>query len=204
MKTTREILTDYLPAGSVDMVIRLVEEYRFQLRITKARRTKLGDYRPPVKKGFHRISVNHNLNPYLFLITLVHEIAHLVVWNQYKNRVKPHGKEWKRVFKELMSQFINDGIFPEDIELPLISYLRNSKASSVSDQKLTRALRKYDDQNFKTLEQLHYGKVFKLPDGRSFIRLEKLRTRYRCQSLNNKRFYLINALTEVVEAVVSD
>ncbi|HAD34265.1 MAG TPA: hypothetical protein DCF44_07170 [Chitinophagaceae bacterium] len=44
------------------------------------------------------MSVNGNLNSYHFLITLLHEIAHMLVWEQFRNRVKPHGLEWKHVF----------------------------------------------------------------------------------------------------------
>jgi hypothetical protein len=43
------------------------------------RQTRHGDYRKGVN-GKHEITVNSNLNKYKFLITLIHEISHLVAF----------------------------------------------------------------------------------------------------------------------------
>ena len=50
-----------------------------------------------------------NLNPYRFLMTLVHEVAHLVAFQKYGRAIKPHGKEWKFTFQTLMLPFIRPG-----------------------------------------------------------------------------------------------
>lgn len=198
MKKYKDILANYLPGDSEDIIIEWIISYRIHLKITRHRTTKLGDYRPPVKNHGHRISVNHNLNQYAFLITLVHEIAHLIVWEKHKNKVKPHGREWKQHFYELMQPFLKGGIFPDEMKKPLENYLGNSKASSVSDLELTRILKTFDNNNTPVLENLPEGAVFKLPGGRSFRKMNKLRKRYRCICLENNRAYLINPLAEVV------
>lgn len=37
-------------------------------------------------------------NPDLFLIdTAGHEVAHLVAWQKFQNRIRPHGPEWEQV-----------------------------------------------------------------------------------------------------------
>lgn len=130
MKRDREILSKYLPSAAVERIMKWLKEYKVQLSITRSRNTKLGDYRSPINGGAHRISINHDLNQYAFLITLVHEIAHLLVWEKYKTKALPHGKEWKGSFKELMKPFIQEGIFPEELKIPLMDYLQNAKASS--------------------------------------------------------------------------
>ncbi len=116
MKTYREILADYIPENAIPVALNWLENSNVQLRITKSRSSKLGDYRPPLLKKFHRISVNHNLNKYNFLLTFVHEYAHLKNWDQFQRNVKPHGVEWKKAFRELMEPFLEKDIFPADLK----------------------------------------------------------------------------------------
>lgn len=196
----KELLLEYLPEGSVDCVFQWIKEKKIHLKITKQRKTKLGDYRPPTHHPNHRISVNHNLNKYSFLITFVHEFAHLLVWEKHKGNVEPHGKEWKKKYRDLMTGFLHKEIFPEDIEKVLSKSIENSKAASTSDLKLSRILKKYDDQNeFLTLEDLKENTIFFIEGGRRFKKGQKQRTRYKCQNLDNKKFYLVHALTAVVK-----
>lgn len=100
------ILQKYIPAQAAILIARWIDEYKTELKISKSRATKLGDYRHPYGDKGHRISVNYNLNQYSFLITLVHEFAHLLNWNRHKNKVKPHGTEWKQAFQEMMKPFL--------------------------------------------------------------------------------------------------
>jgi len=192
------ILNQYLPGPAVEKIYDLIVDNKVHLKITKSRRSKFGDYRPPIKNPYHRISVNHDLNKYNFLITLVHEIAHLKVWNQYKNKVKPHGKEWKEEFKLLMQDFLGNNIFPAELQAALNSYLKKAKASSTSDQELTKILLKYDPEKEDViLEELPSGSRFMVPGGRSFIKNEKVRTRFKCLCLDNNRVYLFNPVARV-------
>ena len=195
-----DLLKKYLPEKSVEQVFEWIKFYKIRLKITKQRSTKLGDYRPPILKPFHQISVNYNLNSYSFLLTLTHEIAHLIVWEKFKNKVKPHGNEWKQEFKLLMKPFVQTNIFPPDLHQVIINYLKNAKASSGSDLELTRQLRTYDKNNHSALilEDLPIDSIFRINNGMKFKKGEKLRKRYACICLNNNKKYLINPLADVV------
>ena len=199
MNEYKIILRKYIPENAVEIIYTWIIQYKFHLRISRSRTTKLGDYRPPIRKQSHKISINFNLNKYAFLITLVHEIAHLIVWEKYKKSVKPHGKEWKTEFKYLMSNFFDNKIFPKDLSDALSVYLENAIASSVSDLELTRILNNYDNKSdLIVLEELPQNTVFKIHNGRIFKKQEKLRKRYRCLCLENKKEYLFNPLARVV------
>jgi len=195
----REILSQYLPEAAVEKVHKALVEHRIHLKITRGRKTKLGDYRPPTRYTNHRISINHDLNKYAFLITFVHELAHLIVFENHKNRVAPHGKEWKSTYKELMIDYLQPSIFPEEVLSVLKKSIQNSKASSTSDLKLSRVLQQYDTTNgFSKVEELPFESVFETQNGRKFRKGEKVRTRYKCRNLQNNRMYLFHPLTPVI------
>ncbi len=193
----KAILEKYLPGGAVDTIYEWLQKYHVHLRISRKRTSKLGDYRPPQNGNGHNITVNHDLNRYAFLITLVHEIAHLVTWEKHGRRARAHGKEWKQEYRLLMEPFIDQGIFPPEVEKALKAYLQKSYASSGSDVHLTRALQQYDADPGITLEMLEEGSIFTLPNGRTFRKGKKMRKRYRCESLDNRRIYLVNPLARV-------
>ena len=198
-----QILAGYFPEKALDLVVVLIEKYRVHFKIAKNRRTKLGDYRPPVKNRFHQISVNHDLNPYAFLITFVHEMAHLLVFERYGLKISaPHGKEWKKEYRQLMQRFIDLNIFPDDLKKELEKSIVNSKASSLSEMGLYRILKKYDqnssiEEDVIDLEKLPEGTVFYTKNGLRFQKGEKQRVRYRCFNLDNKQWYLFHPLTPV-------
>jgi hypothetical protein len=200
MKSDKDILLKYLPEESVPTVLDWIGRYNLKLSISKSRVSKLGDYRPPVRQRHHSISVNYDLNKYHFLITFVHEFAHLITWEKYKGKVKPHGKEWKEEFKTLMQSFIdNENIFPEDIRNALIEFF--NKPSRI-DTNLVRILKKYNlHSNETVLEDLPEGAVFKIYNGIVFQKQKKLRKRFRCKRLDDGRVYLVSPLmtVEVVE-----
>ena len=194
----KEILKEYLPERSINQVMKWIVQKNVHLKITKNRRSKLGDYRPPVNHSNHRISINHNLNPFAFLITFVHELAHLNVWESDKNAVSPHGIEWKTEYRSLMNTILEDNIFPDDIREVLSKSIVNSKASSSSDLKLSRILKKYDKYKLVThLEDLHENAIFQIENGNKFKKGIKKRTRYLCLNLQNKKQYLFHPLTPI-------
>jgi len=197
--TKREILAQYLPEAAVDNLLNRIIEKKVHLKITRNRKTKLGDYRPPARYANHRISVNYDLNPYAFLITLVHELAHLVVYEQFENQVSPHGKEWKIAYREMMQEFLIPEIFPPELLKAVESSLYNAKASTFTDLELSRILKTYDKPNGQiVLESLPAETVFVTQGGKKFIKGEKLRKRYKCLNLQNRRLYLFQPLTPVI------
>jgi len=197
----KQILAEYLPEKAVKPVSHLITRYKIYLKITQSRRTKLGDYRPPINQPYHKISVNHDLNQYAFLVTFIHEVAHLIVFKKYKTHVSsPHGIEWKREYRNLMQQFIDEDIFPKDIAVEISKSIVNSKASSTAELELTRVLRKYDENKIEGvvhLEELPEGSMFVIKTGRRFKKGAKRRIRFMCQNIDNKRWYLFHPLTEV-------
>lgn len=196
-----EILRKYIPEFAVPQIAVWIIEFDFKLKITKERSTKLGDYTSPRDGLNHTITINHNLNPYSFFITLVHEIAHLKTFNHHRNRVMPHGEEWKQSFRELMSPFLSTDNLPLDVLYALRKYLQNPAAASCSDTTLMRTLKLYDtiDTNghLILLEHLPYRTHFLYNGSRIFEKGEKLRKRFRCKEISSGAVYLFSPLAEV-------
>jgi predicted SprT family Zn-dependent metalloprotease len=198
MASYRDLLKKYIPEAAIQAVDMWLGQYSVQLRLRSARRSKMGSYHPPQNGHPHYISVNRDLNTYAFLIILVHEIAHVVVWDHYRQRVRPHGKEWKETFKDLIYPFLEKGIFPDDISYALKKYLQKTYASIVTDIDLTRVLQCYQNEGTMILEDLPYQSTFRIHDGRTFRKLDRLRKRYRCQCLKTQRMYLFNPVAQII------
>ncbi len=195
----REGLKKYLPEAALENCLDFITKYHISLKITHSRLSKLGDYRHPHSGNTHRISINHNLNPYAFLITFIHEVAHLTAWNKYKNSVEPHGSEWKTEFKFLLHPFLAQQIFPHDIHNALKTYLVNPAATSCADDHLYRTLKKYDHPNgYKFLEELPEGCHFKIKGyANIFIKGRLLRKKFHCTMKDSKREFRVSAVAEV-------
>ncbi len=192
-----EVLKKYLPESSIAPCLDWMNEFRLQLTIKKSRATKLGDFRPAHQGKPARISVNGDLNQYAFLITLVHEIAHGICWDKHQQKVLPHGKEWKQIYSNCLSQFVGNNTFPAELEQTIIEHINRPKASSCSDTKLLKALKHYDDNPVIHLEELPENSIFQLSTGRVFQKKELKRKRYICIELATKKRYLVNGIAEV-------
>ncbi len=191
-------LEQHLPAGISSTIFDYLKKNNVLLTITRKRSTKLGDYRKPFgRQKFHRISVNGNLNPYAFLITLTHEIAHLEAFESYKKkRIAPHGKEWKAIFGDLLVDLLDKGIFPEDLSMVVRKHATNPTASSTTDLELSQCLRKYDANKATTLNELEESMVFKIGK-KVFRKGKKRRTRFLCTELSTNKLYAVSGLAEV-------
>ena len=193
-----EILGKYLPERSVPPCLQLIKDNGVHLKIVNERVTRHGDYRR-LPDGNHMITVNATLNKYRFLITLVHEIAHLVAFEKYGRNIKPHGLEWKRTFQYLMLPFLRPEIFPSRL-LPLLAiHFKNPKASSGTDARLSIALQQFDMQEKdKTyVFQLPLGSVFRIYNGRLFKKGNKRVKRFECVEVKTGRVYLFQPNAEV-------
>ncbi|MEI7725892.1 MAG: hypothetical protein WCK09_12360, partial [Bacteroidota bacterium] len=122
----RSVLGPRLPLAAVEDVVEQIVENPISLKVVRQRTSKSGDFRAAHKGEPSRITVNGNLNPYAFLITLVHELAHHHVNIEYnrvlqkfslrrKIRPLPHGKEWKDQFRRLMDPYLHHEVFPIDV-----------------------------------------------------------------------------------------
>lgn len=191
-----EILKKYIPKESFPQIKKWIEELGVIVKISKVRKTKLGDFRL-LEDEKCQISINDNLNKYAFLITITHELAHAFVWKKYKQSILPHGKEWKQTFRQMMLCFITPNIFPHEILKALSNHLLNPKASSLSDIKLAQIIRKYDKDKKITLSEITDGAIFKAQNGKQFLKLEKIRTRYKCKEIGTEKIYLFSPLAEI-------
>ncbi|MEO7313354.1 MAG: SprT-like domain-containing protein [Chitinophagaceae bacterium] len=196
-----DALRQYLPDNSFEWVMPLIERHKVHLTITRERQTKLGDYRNAHAGRNHRISVNGNLNKYSFLITLLHELAHLLAYEQYGNRIQAHGREWKHIFSGVLKEFLQHHIFPGDITREIQGSLHNPAASSCAEEGLQRVLMNYDKKRpgVKRVEELEAGKQFRLSNGKIFQKGERIRKRYRCTELATGKMYLFSPVYEVIE-----
>jgi len=187
---------NHIPKASIPLIKKWIKELNILVKIKKSRNTKLGDFTVN-KKEEYLISINKDLNKYAFLITLTHEIAHAFVWKKHKRKVAPHGIEWKITFKEMMLNFLNADIFPDDLLRPLSKHIKNPKASTVNDYNLSDMLRKYDNNKQLILSEIPDGSVFSTISGRQFVKLNKLRKRYKCKATDSNKIYLFNPLAAV-------
>ncbi|QMU62965.1 MAG: sprT domain-containing protein [Flavobacteriaceae bacterium] len=185
----------YIPEKAVPLILLLIDTYTINLKIVNERQTKHGDFKR-LPNGELQITVNNNLNPYQFLLTLIHEIAHQVAYLTY-GKIKPHGKEWKQTFQHLILPFLTPEIYPDAILKPLANYLKNPKASTGSDVNLTLALKGNSAVKGKSF-------IFDLPLGDIFIfkgmlykKGIKRRTRYECLQIKTNKTYLFNQNAEV-------
>jgi hypothetical protein len=171
----------------------LWQEQPFSFKISRTRSSCFGNY--IFRDGQHKITINHDLNAYAFLVTYIHEIAHQRAWlNKGRKRIEPHGKEWKRSFQDLMLPLLNDEHLPQNLLLPLSAYLQNPAASSVSYAPLAEALRSFDvgEQVGISLVELTDNQWFEFR-GTVFQKIEKRRTRVLCLEKQSKRRYTILA-----------
>lgn len=196
-----EYLRQFIPYAAVPRILEYLHHYKVHLTITRERKTVLGDYRHATGLRTHRISVNGNLNNYAFLITLIHELAHLVTFMEYGNRVQSHGKEWKSRYAFLLSDFLNKQIFPAVIEQALQRSMHDLPASSCADEGLMRVLKQFDkhDNGLVMVEQLHEGQLFDIGEGRIFRKGKKLRKRFQCTEVKTGKVYLFSPIYEVKE-----
>ena len=194
-----EVLQQYLPEDTFDAIHTYLRDYHVHLTISGKRKSILGNYRHRTQYTNHHISVNGNLNVYSFLITLLHELSHLLTFEQYGNKVLPHGGEWKSIYAGLLRQFLENKIFPAEIECELLLSIKNPAAGCAAEDGLMRVLRKYDAKGTAhlLLEELPSSAQFRIEDGRVFIKGEKLRKRFKCRELQTEKDYLFSPIYEV-------
>jgi hypothetical protein len=197
------VLLTHLPPKAVDYCQHLWQHYGFHLHSTKPRRTRLGDFRVLPNRQT-KITVNANLNPYAFLITYVHEVAHADVHAQYglqrkNSSLKPHGKAWQLAFQRLMQPLLTEMVFPAAILTPLRQYLNQPAATTYACPALMLAIRQFDGDtleekptNQRLLRDLPEGSVFKLSQ-KMYVRGTLRRTRIVCKEAATGRSYAVLA-----------
>ena len=189
-----------IPEASSEYVKSLIFSENLTIKLKKSRKTKHGDF--SVKKnGLCMITINDDLNQYRFLITLIHEISHYIAYMNHGPFIKPHGVEWKNIFKNLLLPIINPEIIPNDVLKPLAIYAKNPKASSDTDINLSLALNRYNINQNNYVFTLSNGSVFKASNERVYVMINKLRKRYECMDIITKKLYLFSPNVKIKEII---
>lgn len=200
-KISYDAFAAYMPEGAIIMVKNWFEMYVIKLTITKGRKTILGNYlHPHPGHPHHAITINGNQNKYSFLLTLLHELAHLEAFVRFKNTVAPHGKEWQSLYRNIMIDYLGKNIFPDELERAIALSLKKVKAGSCSDPSLHKALSAYDEDTIAGLEyidDLPINSYFVTKDGRVFQTLAKRRTRFLCKDIATSKNYYIAGVLKV-------
>ena len=137
------ILMSFIPSNAKENIGDLINEHKLNLIVVSERKTKRGDFRV-YSNGSKKITLNKDSNKFRFLITLLHEVSHQLVFQAFGNKVRPHGIEWKKIFKEISKPFLLESIFPLSILDAFKVYLKNPKSSTDLDVELSMSLSKFD------------------------------------------------------------
>lgn len=191
MKTSSVSLSSYLPASAADMVMAMIQHSSVLIRVVPPRKTLLGSFKPAVGARKHVITVNADLNPYQFLVVLLHEWAHYVQWQQCKE--KGHGAGWKTCYAHLLLQYVNSAEFPHDLCEAIVRYTGHIKSTECADMDLCRLFQKYDNMIQKQQSLFFLADI---PEKTVFLHNEipmqkqkTLRKYIVCKNLNNSRLY---------------
>ena len=197
----KEKLQTHLSPFFHDSIVAYVENLiilnKVQFILSKPRKTKLGDYRAISNENLFIVTVNNNLNPVQFLITILHELAHHFTWMKHKSIAKPHGKEWKQEYQRVFIPVLTNEHVDEQLKKVLARHLKNPKASSYGDVHLNEFLNSNFNESKNRVIDAPMGKPFILGK-RTFVKEKKLRTRFLCTDLGNNKKYLIHGHTELL------
>ena len=188
------ILTQYLPENTLPHLKKWFGGHSIHIHITKGRESKLGDYRKR-PDGSHMITVNSTLEPQLFFFVLTHEIAHLLAFHNFGYRIAPHGKEWKKVFGDMIMESLP--IYKSDFQPILIKFSKSPKANFMASEDLVRYFHAQENvENISFVEDINLGERFLYRNHR-YESLEKRKKNYLCINLNTGKKYIFKPIVQV-------
>jgi hypothetical protein len=196
----KTILQKYIPERAIDAICDILMTFPVKVKIVRPRKRLQGSYRRPnLSTYYHLITINNDLNPYAFLLTFLHEIAHMQAW--VKNKSMGHGQDWKVCFISLIEQFLSLNVFPDDIQYALEKHLQNIKSSDIMDIFLSKTLQKYDTKAFTSphliiLEDVPKNAVF-LYGNKRMEKQALMRKYYLCKDLKTNKLYRCHPLMKV-------
>lgn len=196
MKT---IFAKHVPEQSVNYCTEISSHYEFDLDLSFDRKSKFGHYKYWPRTKSHTISINRGLPKPLFLVTYIHELAHLDVMLQFGNKVRPHGQEWKRTFRSLLAPLLNLNTFKPQLLSALANHLKNPKASLSADPLLWKLLFPNNDTGGLSIEDIEIGENFKFKN-RIFKKVKTRRTRALCFESKTGNNYLIPLVAKIEKA----
>lgn len=187
------------PEHSRGLISEYFNRYDFIIKVTSPRKQKLGSFRSSSGSELPVISINNDLGEYSFLLVFIHELAHLKVWKEYGRKAMPHGREWKLSFQELTLPFLNPQILPDELIVALKIHFRKTPSSFHRDVQILRVLNRLEEKGeMLTLAEIGNQVKFQLLNGKQMIKLERMRTRYKCFCPSNKRYYLVSPTAQII------
>ena len=188
------LLEKYLPNHCLPYLKEWFADYAIHIKITKGRNSKLGDYRKMADQS-HQITLNSTLQPQLFFFVLTHELAHLLAFDNFGNRISPHGAEWKSTFSKMLSESIS--VYDEDLKPIILKFLKSPKANFMASPDLVRYfhIEDYEDESsyiedLEIKDQFTYRKQI-------YIIEEKRKKNYLCTQLKTDKKYIFKPLARV-------
>lgn len=190
------------PSGAVNLVKASIVTEKVKVKIRGPRSSKTGDYSPPRPGKGHQITLNGDLNPFEMLVTFLHELAHLKTFNEnpygnYSGRIKPHGEEWKKNFKQVLQPYFHQVIFPDQISVVLRNYLHNPAASTCSSPDLKRALMQAGGKTTVMAEEITKETPFETSNGLKLEMVKKLRKNFLCREIQTGKLYIVPPALEI-------
>ena len=187
-------LEKYLPENTLPFLKTWFGEHYIHIKITKARNSKLGDYRKMPDKS-HQITINSTLQPQLFFFVLTHELAHLLAFENFGNRISPHGAEWKNTFRTMLLESIS--VYSEDLKPIILKFSKSPKANFMSSPDLVKYfhIENYEDEtsyieDLETEDRFIYRKQTYIIEG-------KRKKNYICLNIENGKRYIFKPLARV-------
>ncbi len=183
-------LKSYLPRDTDQLITRWLNQLNIELKVTGPRQSKLGDFRAGLGTKQSRMTINGDLKPLQFLLTLTHEIAHARVWQRYARRVAPHGAQWQKMFGALLIELTQIESLPQTFRAAIYRHALSPTSSTGRDPELMRVLRALEPDGEIWLDELPLGAFFEFR-GQRFKKLKANRTRCKCLHLKNGQQYTI-------------
>jgi hypothetical protein len=150
------------------------------------------------------ITLNHDMHPVEFMITLTHELAHYKAWKKYGRSIRPHGEQWKYEFRWMLKELIESGILEPEVSGAIYQcYFKRQRIGSSDGEPILRVLGKAGkDSGFTRVADVPEGTAFRLRNGKVLVKGQKLRSRYRCRDPKSGREYSVSPMAEIAETLV--
>ncbi len=190
---TAHLLQKYLPENSLPYLQQWCGQHPIHIQITRDRASKLGDYRR-LPDGSHQITINSTLPPELFFIVLTHEAAHFSAFQKFGYRIRPHGKEWKEEFRNMLRESIS--VYSEDLQPVILQFAKSPKASFAASTGLVKYFHTDNSEGENFVESLERGTVFCYRH-ENYQMETKLKKNYLCTQLSTGRKYVFKPLAKV-------
>lgn len=190
-----------VPHKSLSLLETWISNESVHVMVNRTRRTKLGDYRPARRGRVAIITVNEDLHPVGFLITLLHELAHHLVYKRFSySGIKPHGAEWKNEFRRLLIFVIDGGILSDEQKQAVYKcYFKRESIAGTLCSDLQRLLNGDHGSEMTFVEDVPENTVFILKSGRKFRKGPKIRTRYLCTDVSDGKKYRVHPMAEIMD-----